>query len=136
MPDEFTAQVSRWVSQSKDRVTAVFRTAAQTVANEMRIPVQQGGNMPVLTGNLRRSLMGSTSVMPTLSTDNKEQFSDGIGETLLVIANAKLDEHIYLGWQAAYAPYQEEKHGFVRLTAQRWPQIVAEACRTVQGKVG
>lgn len=142
----FSAEVSAWASAELERAEAVFQTAAQTVANEVREPVAAGGRMPVKTGNLRRSLMASTSSMPTI-IEGKQQFTDNPVE--LVIAGAELGGTIYLGFQAAYAArmnygfvgqdslgrsYNQAGFGFVDAVAQRWPQIVAEAETTVQGR--
>lgn len=142
----FAAQVSAWASAEMERAEAVYQTAAQTVANEVRTPVAAGGRMPVKTGNLRRSLMASTSSMPTI-IEGKQQFSDSPIE--LVIAGAELGGTVYLGFQAAYAArmeygfvgedslgraYNQTGFGFVTSVSQRWAQIVAEAEATVRGR--
>lgn len=130
----FSAQVSAWAQQTEQRMTAVARYAAQTVANEVRKPVGEGGNMPVITGNLRRSLLASTSEMPSMRRDQRE-FGSNDGQIALTIAGWEMGTVLHLGFQAAYARVREYDRGFVRLTAQRWPQIVAEAARTIQGRV-
>lgn len=142
----FAAQVSAWASAEIERAEAVYQTAAQTVANEVRTPVAAGGRMPVKTGNLRRSLMASTSSMPTI-IEGKQEFSDSPIE--LVIAGAELGGTIWLGFQASYAArrefgfvgtdslgrmYNETGMGFVSATAQRWPQIVQEAEQEVRSR--
>jgi hypothetical protein len=142
----FAAQVSEWCQQVEGAAEAVFQTAAQTVANEVRTAVAEGGRMPVKTGNLRRSLMASTSDMPTIKP-GKETFSDSGLE--LVIAGAELGSTVYLGFQAAYAArmnygfvgedslgrvYNQTGFGFVDAVAQRWPQIVAAAEAKVRGR--
>lgn len=135
----FAAQVSAWASAEMERAEAVFQAAAQTVANDVRTPVNEGGRMPVKTGNLRRSLMASTSSMPTI-VEGKQEFTDSAVE--LVIAGAELGGTIFLGFQAAYAArmnygfvgedsvgrvYNQAGYGFVDAVAQLWPQIVTEA---------
>ena len=147
MAQSFHAQVSDWAGASKERLTAVFRDATQTVANEVRKPKAAGGNMPVDLGNLRRSLMASTAALPSVQTGNDQTFADNDGQITLVIAGAQLGQTIYLGFQAGYARrreygfdgadslgryYSERGDGFVRLTAQRWPEIVAESARKIQ----
>lgn len=142
----FAAQVSEWCQQVEGAAEAVFQTAAQEVANEVREPLASGGRMPIDTGNLRRSLMASTSAMPTIKPD-QETFSDSGLE--LVIAGAELGSTVYLGFQAAYAArmnfgfvgedslgrvYNQTGYGFVDAVAQRWPQIVAAAEATVRGR--
>lgn len=136
----FSAAVSEWAAKTEQRMAAVFRQAAQTVANEVRVPKAAGGNMPVDTGNLRRSLMASMEAMPKVK-EGEQTFSDNEGQIKLVIAGADLGQTVYLGFQANYARPQEygtskmAGNGFVRLTAQRWPQIVEEAAQTIQSRV-
>ncbi|MGR9253287.1 hypothetical protein [Rhizobium leguminosarum] len=135
----FAAQVSEWAKSEMERSKAVFQTAAQEVANEVRTPVAEGGRMPLKTGNLRRSLMASTADMPRIQ-EGKTTFSDSGIE--MVIAGAELGSTIYLGFQAAYAArmnygfvgtdslgrtFNQTGYGFVDAVAQRWPQIVAQA---------
>jgi len=142
----FAAEVSEWCRQVEGAAEAVFQTAAQTVANEVRTAVAEGGRMPVKTGNLRRSLMASTSAMPTIK-EGKETFADSGLE--LVIAGAELGSTVYLGFQAAYAArmnygfvgtdslgrtYHQAGYGFVDAVAQRWPQIVTQAEATVRDR--
>lgn len=132
----FSASVNAWVRQSDARLQAVFRDAVQQVANDVRIPKAAGGNMPVDTGNLRRSLTASTVEMPRTTGNEKRTFDqDGITNITMTIAKAKLGETIYLGFQANYAPFQEIKNGFVRLTAQRWPNIVQASATRIRQRV-
>ncbi|NKM69167.1 hypothetical protein [Rhizobium laguerreae] len=142
----FAAQVSEWAKSELERSEAVFQTAAQEVANEVRTPVAEGGRMPLKTGNLRRSLMASTSDMPRIQ-EGKTTFSDSGIE--MIIAGAELGSTIYLGFQAAYAArmnygfvgtdslgrsFNQTGYGFVDAVAQRWPQIVIQAEATVRGR--
>jgi hypothetical protein len=156
--------------KTQQRMEAVWRDAAQTVANEVRRPVSAGGNMPIDTGNLRRSLMASTAAIPEIRPTEIEGFVDNDGQITLVIAGAKLGQTIYLGFQANYAAHMEygtaphkifpkdkkalffhvggagvfaasvnhpgtKPFGFVRLTAQRWPQIVDASAQRIQSRV-
>lgn len=149
MGKSFTAQVGEWAAQTEKRLEAVFRDSAQTVANEMRKPKGGGGNMPVKTGNLRRSLLASTASMPGIRP-GVTNFPDNDTQINLVIAGATLGQTIHLGFQAEYArrmeygftgkdalgrTYNQAGNGFVRLTAQRWQQIVEQSAKTVQSRV-
>lgn len=156
---DFERFLTAWARKQKDRHEAIFKTAAQKLVNEVRRPLAQGGNMPVDTGNLRRSLLGSTSHMPklrplrrkskvskvlsfpddptepTITINLGDRFdADPMGQITLVIARMKMGQTLYLGFQASYAAIQEEKRGFVRLAAQRWRAIVKEASREVQAR--
>ena len=134
----FAATIGEWGRAELERAEAIFQAAAQTVANEVRKSVNDGGRMPVDLGNLRRSLMASTSAMPSIKEGEKTFNDSGIE---MVIAGAELGSTVYLGFQAAYAPrmnygfvgtdslgrvYNQAGFGFVDAVAQRWPQIVAE----------
>jgi hypothetical protein len=149
MLGQFTASVKAWALKSEQRMTAVFRTAAQTIANEVRIPRAAGGNMPVVTGNLRRSLLASTSPLQG-ATQGGSEFADNDGQINAVIANATIGEVVYLGFQAAYArrleygfvgqdslgrTYNQAPAAFVRSAVQRWPQIVNEATEQVKSRI-
>lgn len=142
----FAAQVSEWVQAEKDRQEAVFQTAAQMVADEVRETIPEGGNLPIDTGNLRRSLMASTASMPPMK-ESEETFSDSGIE--MVIAGLEIGGTIWLGFQAAYSrrlefgfvgqdslgrTYNQQGFGFVERTAQRWPQIVASAEAKVRSR--
>lgn len=141
MAQSFTAQIGGWAQKSKQRLQAVHRASAQALGNEVVVPREAGGNMPVVSGNLRRSLMASTSAMPLMR--------DGVfteGDIKAVIVGAELGQTIYLGFQAGYARrmeygftgedslgrfYDWPGYGFVRLAAQRWPQIVSEQTQII-----
>ncbi|MCM2293035.1 hypothetical protein NAC44_11950 [Allorhizobium sp. BGMRC 0089] len=132
----FAATISEWGRAELDRAEAIFQDAAQTVANEVRITVNEGGRLPIDLGNLRRSLMASTSDMPSVKPEQTTFTDSGIE---MVIAGAELGSTVYLGFQAAYAArmeygfvgpdslgrvYNQAGFGFVAAVAQRWPQIV------------
>jgi cell wall-associated NlpC family hydrolase len=135
----FAAEISEWARQTEGALETVFQEAALAVANEVRTPVAAGGRMPIRTGNLRRSLMASTSDMPSIKPE-KTEFTDSGLE--MVIAGAELGSTVFLGFQAAYAArmnygfvgedslgrtYNQAGFGFVDAVAQRWPQIVTAA---------
>ena len=132
---QFTAFMTKWALRTNGRMTAVFRNAAQEVHNQTRLPKAQGGLMPVITGNLRRSLLASTSSMPSLAGyETKFDREDATANTM-VIANAPLGSTIYMGFQAGYARWAEMHNGFVRSVAQRWPEIVQKSARDIERSV-
>lgn len=147
----FHAQITAWARETQARTTAVFRSSAQRVANEVRETVNEGGNMPIKTGNLRRSLLGSTTAMPTILNGQGEfSFTDQSGGIELTIAGANIGETVYLGFQANYArrmnygfvgedsrgrSYNQEGYHFIEGVAQRWQRIVMEEAVLIQGRV-
>ncbi|MBZ5761587.1 hypothetical protein LAV84_18265 [Rhizobium sp. VS19-DR104.2] len=142
----FAASISEWAKNELGAAEAIFQLAAQTVANEVKKPLADGGSMPIKTGNLRRSLMASTAEMPTVKTDQTTFTDSGIE---LVIAGAELGSTVFLGFQAAYAArmnygfvgtdslgrvYNQTGYAFVDKVAQRWPTIVKEAETAVRAR--
>lgn len=145
MTTNFTAQVKGWTEKAKRNPTLVFKQAAQNLVDEVLKPKQQGGNMPVDTGNLRRSLMASTSRMPVVESGRSE-FPDNGGQINLTIAGATERDTIYFGFQAAYAMrmeygftgqdslgrnYNQTGNRFVGLAVDRWQQIVDKAAKEI-----
>jgi hypothetical protein len=140
----FSAQVSDWVRQTKERQLAVFQESAQRVIAMAQTPVGQGGNMPVKTGFLRASgqaVIGEA--LPSLTTNpNPESGAFGYDASAvnLVISNATIRDTITFAYAANYAAAQEYgTHGhagrrFVALAAQQWPGIVAQVCREAEGR--
>lgn len=133
MAKSFSATVSERVRTYQRRMEETFRASAQDVYEEVTRPVDKGGNMRIKTGFLRASLMASTSSMPSIQPNarppadaGENSYRPNDGEIALTIAKAQLGETIYLGFTASYAPYREALDGFVRLAAQKWPQIVAK----------
>jgi hypothetical protein len=133
----FAATIGDWGRAELGRAEAIFQDAAQTVADEVRTTINEGGRLPIDLGNLRRSLMASTADMPAVKP---EQISFSGSQVEMVIAGAQLGSTIYLGFQAAYAArmeygfvgtdslgrvYNQAGFGFVAASAQRWPQTVA-----------
>ena len=130
----FASNVDAWTKQTDKRMIAVFRQSALMVSQEVRKPKAQGGNMPVLTGNLRRSLVAATGSMPQARAGVKFK-SDPSAQITVTIANAQPGQSIFFGFQAIYAPFAEARNGFVRLVVQRWPSIVKEAAQAIRSRV-
>lgn len=133
----FTAQVSAWAAATKERQTAVFRESVQRLVTEMQKPVARGGNMPVDTGYLRNSLLGSTSAVPTM----RDQATAEADQVVLTIAGLDLGDTFYAGWTANYARHvhygTRGRRGRLwrDLAAQKWGRIVDEAARDLERRV-
>ena len=141
MAGTFAADVGKWARKSEARMTAVFRESAQKVAEEVKRPRSEGGHMRVDTGFLRSSLMASTSQMPSINPAARpaedaapNSYPENANVTL-VIAGADIGQTIYLGFTASYARHREYQDGFVRLSAQRWKQIVEQSAREIRARV-
>jgi len=143
MAKDFSAQVDAWVLKSRKRMLAVFKESTQRVAHEMRIPVGGGGNMPVDTGFLRASLLGTINVPTAVVTYNpgtRPAPDTAVAQFALVIAQAELGDTIYGTFTANYAMIQEygsagrTGRGFVRKAAQKWQMIVDEVVNEAKAR--
>lgn len=145
MAGEFTARINRWVAETKERQTVVFQNSAEVLLSEVVRPgpsvarpgASGGGNMPIDTGFLAASLqvvvgdgIATLVANPVKSSDGRQVFHYDPGATSLVINNAKIGDTLTATFAAEYAIIMEARYAFVRLAAQRWPQIVeAEAAK-------
>lgn len=139
----FSAQVSAFVAKTKERQTAVYRTAAQAVFSIAQTPVGAGGNMPVDTGFLRASLvvnLGFDVPMKRDKPDGPAAFPPA--DFALTINQADIDTPITGAWSASYARHVEygargrPGRRFVALAAQQWGRIVEQACLDAKAAVG
>ncbi len=137
-PDAFTAKIDQWVADTKERQVAVFRQATQTLVSTAQSLI------PVDTGFARASVQASLEEMPLINpalaaphiAGRKPDSGPVIpyygSQVVLTIANATMDDTIHIGWTANYVEYLEYGHsnqapsGFVRLSAEQWPQIVSD----------
>jgi hypothetical protein len=139
----FSATVSKWVAETKQRQTAVFRESAQRVIEVAQTPIAAGGNMPVDSGFLRASgaaVIGSNP--PPLrekpAGDGKHTFD--MGDVALVLAGATATDTITFVYTAKYARPQEygargrDGRRFVGLAAQQWPRIVREVAAEARAR--
>lgn len=139
----FSAQVKDWAEKTAKAQENIFKMAVQNLADAILLPKERGGNMPVITGNLRRSLLASTSAMPSIRQGVGE-FPDNSGQIALTVNGAEITDTIYLGFQAAYARrvnygfvgadslgrnYNQVGANFVGLAVQQWQTIVDAAIR-------
>ena len=137
----FSAGVSAWVAQTKERMDAVRKESAQRVVEIMQTPVAKGGRMRVDTGFLRASLVGMIgqgSFSPRDKPDGAGSFSYDAGQINLVIAGAAPSDAITVGYTATYArPREYGARGqpgdaFVRLASQQWGRVVQEVSAEAQ----
>jgi hypothetical protein len=124
----FSAKIEQFDKDAAKKMTAVARQSAQDVRNTMLF----GPAMRVDTGFLRRSLLESTTAMPTIDPNAKPgSFAYEAPPTVsLVIAGWELGKPLYMGFTAAYAAHREygangqAPDAFVRTAAAQWQQIV------------
>lgn len=139
----FSAAVSQWVRDTKERQTAVYRESAQRVFALAQTPVGAGGNMPVDTGWLRGSLVVNLGTEVPAAREKPEGVAAvPPADFAFTIAKADIETPVTGYWTASYARHVEfgargrSGRRFVALAAQRWPQIVAEVCREAESRAG
>lgn len=126
----FAQSIDNWTRMSELRMEAVFKQAAQDVAEAVQTPKAKGGRMPVDTSYLRNSFGGAVNSFP--SADGNTPFS--MTPIIEAIIQARLGDRIVFGWSANYAVYMEAENAFVRANAQKWPQFVRGAVTTVRSQ--
>lgn len=141
----FSAAVTQWADKAEGAVEAIFKEATQEVVEEMQRPVGQGGRMRVDTGFLRASLLASSTSMPAINAAVKPveggTYTSDFGQVEAVIAGADIGDTLYFGYTASYAAYREyganghPADGFVRLSAQNWPIIVARKAAELKARL-
>lgn len=136
MAGTFTAQVEDWVAKSERLMTAVFRTALDSVVDDMQAPVGAGGRMHVDTGFLRASLSANIGESMPSGPSEKDIDPPGSPEAAkLVIGDAQAGDMVSLGYTAHYAQFREPLDGFVEGAAQKWPQFVDAAVNEAKRRV-
>ncbi len=140
------ATMQKWSNKAKRNTAMVFRSSVQKLAEDVMEDVGSGeGQTPILTGNLRNSLMASTAAMP--SVREGAEFTDPSGQITLAIAGADVGDTLWLGFQAAYArrlnsgftgtdaagrSYNQSGRQFVESKANNWQQYVDAAARELK----
>lgn len=120
----FEDVVARFAQAADEKLTDVWHESLRGLDQEMKDAT------PVVTGNLQNSRAVSTT--GPLTTDWKtKKFRDPDDSINNAIAGAEIGGVAHLGYRAPYAHKIEAQRGFLRLVAQRWGQIVAEAVARV-----
>ena len=140
----FSEKVDQWVKETEQRMTAVWRQSIDDLADHMNTTRDNGGRLPKLTGNLMRSLLASTSAMPSTGGPDAKYSGQDVG---LVTAGLRLDQTVWLGYQAIYARrlnygfvgqdslgrnYNQAGAHFVEGAIAEWPSIVASAVAKIK----
>ena len=141
---QFSSIVDQWTKETEQRMTAVWRQSIDDLADTMNRTRANGGRLPHLTGNLMRSLLASTSAMPSTGGPNAKYTGQDVG---LVTAGLRLDQTVWLGYQAIYArrlnygfvgqdslgrTYNQAGAHFVEGAIAEWPSIVERAVAKIK----
>lgn len=145
---KFSDAVDKWCTETPERLDAVYARFVELIADDLTITVTYGGNLPHKTGNLMRSLLGSTSQMPAQGQPGESYAGTDIG---LITAGLTYGENVWLGFQANYARrmnygfhgadslgrvYNQEGFGFIEATVAKAGQLARQAVRDVKLSAG
>lgn len=126
--------IPEWIAKTEGLLTAVIQESAQSVAIEANKSRFKGGKMPIDTGFLTNSMMASIGTLPTGESKRPDGYSRlewDSGQVSLVINSMAPGDTIFIGWTAEYALFMENRYGFMRSAAQKWPEFVNEAVSLV-----
>jgi hypothetical protein len=128
------ADIVRWVAKVGEALENVPRESTKTLVAFARLPIKQGGNMPVDKGNLRNSATVSFVEIPPadMKIGEDDMLPDPTQKINATIDSAKIGQNIRIGFRADYADEQEQKYAFIRLAAQRWTQFVESAAKRLK----
>lgn len=144
---QFADLVGDWAKETEARLTAVWRGSIDMLADEMTTTRANGGRLPILTGNLMRSLLASTSAMPETGEADAQYVGQDIGS---ITASLTTDQTVWIGYQAIYARrqnygfvgvdslgrnYNQEGAHFAEGAVALWPTIVALVAEDIKAKV-
>lgn len=139
----FSAGISAWVRETKERHLAVLQTAAERVIEVMQTTTAAGGNMPVRDGFLRASLqatLGPANFTLRAKPEGDAKYTYSPASVTLVIESAGIHDTITAAYGANYAGYVNDgargrpPRRFAELAAQQWGRIVSEACAEAQNR--
>lgn len=122
--DTFSAAVAEWAKKAEAKQVAVAQMSMRLLDEEVIEHVTRK------TGNLANSREVSTSGRTTIDWRTKK-FRDPSDQINNAIAGIDLNQTAYYGFRAPYAFKVEKAHGFFRLIAQRWSDLVQQAAKRV-----
>ena len=125
----FAASVAAWATKTEEAQTEILHESLRHLVEEVSRPKSAGGHLPVVTGNLGNSVAVST-LGPVSYEWGTKKFRNPADAVNNAIAGVAVGETAWIGFRAPYAHKIEVENGFVRLAAQRWPQLVVEVVRT------
>ena len=129
-PTSFAAAVAAWANKAEARQTEILHATLRVLVDEVTRTTAEGGHLPIDEGNLRNSVAVST-LAPITYDWTVQKFRDPSDAVNNAVAGVAVGQTAYIGFRAPYMHLRERDHAFMRLAAQRWPQIVEEAVRAV-----
>jgi len=136
--------LGKWAQKTKRRTDAVIKDAAQTTVQIIQLPKAKGGRMPVVTSNLRNSLMSSVAggamasgaenyVMVTASMKGGDvaTFTWGNGE----VPYARRVNNGFTGTDSIGRTYAQAGAHFVEGGVDQWPATLRGSVAKAKARV-
>ena len=117
------ATLNEWAQKSEERMEATIKTALQDMHEDVQQPIAKGGRMPVDTGFLRNSAGAALNSAPATGSAN------AVG---VVINRLQIGDVFQFGWGANYAPYMNNRYGYLDLPVQDWEGYVFRAIQKIK----
>lgn len=134
----FTADINKFISESNDRIEAVFKQSAQEIIAEAQVDYNHGGLMPRKTSFLINTGQAAIGNLPIGPDEPPEDFTPrdwNPGETVTTINRWRVGETLYFGWTANYAKPMENQFKFMRKAAQNWQATVAKNAKLLMNRI-
>lgn len=147
MARSFHKSVDDWVGKVNSRTKAVVRSSINQLADHANKAGpsaarggvnSKGGKLPVDTAFLRSSFVSAIGQMPSGASKPSPGASDYDWDTnalVLTLARVKPGDVVFLGWTANYARAMEDRYGFMRSAAAKWPSIVEAKVREARSRI-
>lgn len=129
----FASAIANWAEKTEEAQTEILHQALRLLVEEVTRPKSAGGHTPYVTGNLVNSVAVST-LGPVSMNFQTKKFRNPGDAVNNAIAGVAVGETAFIGFRAPYAVRAEADNAMIRLAAQKWPAVVAEAVRTKSGR--
>lgn len=131
-------QLDRFAKIAELRAEAAIKDAVSTMSESMNTPIAKGGNMPVDLGFLRNSIAAQVDGVPSglgSPPSGFEPSSNPNGAVSVVVEQWDVKRPLTIGWTASYAPYMENRYGFLEAGLQRFPEFFESAIKRAKQEI-
>lgn len=129
----FSRDIQRITEQYRKRLNYVAKKATNDVIDAARLSRFDGGRMPIDTSNLQKSMVASTTGIPSGPSDgNESRTGDDVIATLVRWQPGVTP--FWAGFTANYSRAMEAQYGFVRGATERWEEFVDRAAAEAKAK--
>jgi len=127
----------KWAQRQKENINNVLPRAVIAMAQLMARTIPEGGQTPILTGNLRNSVTISTGGMPSVGGKDlrytRQEYS-GMGPSIAAAGQASISyraiyarrvNYGFVGEDSLGRFYNQAGYGFHESAIAQWPTVLA-----------